>query len=159
MISPRLQAGLDHLARLMQAEAEPWWIIGSTALVLTGLDNLEPDDIDVVASGDCLRRALASAGVDEMAPRPHPRFHSSPYQRIEWQGAAPIELMGDLRVKTPVEAVRIVFESRISVLAGRSELFIPSAAEQIALLNLFGREKDLAKAARLRAFVMPRTGF
>jgi hypothetical protein len=153
MISPRLQAGLDHLAGLMQGEPEPWWVIGSTALVLTGIAGVEPDDIDVVASGSCLRRVLAKADIDEIASKPHPQFCSSPYQRIELEGATPIELMGDLHVLTRSKLARVVLESRSEIRAGTAVVFIPSIAEQIALLRLFGRGKDMAKAALLEAHV------
>lgn len=149
MISRRLQAGMDHLAGLMAGEEEPWWIIGSTALVLTGVEGIEPDDIDVVASADCLRRVLAKAGIAETAPKPHPQFRSSPYQRIEFEGATPIEFMGDLEVQTRSKPARVAFGSRSEVRLGDSVFFIPSIKEQIALFRLFGRGKDLSKAALL----------
>ena len=61
MISDQLKSGLLHLSDLMQGEATPWWIIGSTALVLSRIEGVEPDDIDVVASGDCLQARLGQS--------------------------------------------------------------------------------------------------
>ena len=40
----------------------------------------------------------------------------------------------------------VVFETRLEVAGG---LFVPSRSELIALLGLFGREKDLRRAAAL----------
>ena len=120
----------------------------------SGIEGSEPDDIDVVASGACLRRVLARAGIPEAAPKPHPQFRSSPYQRIETYGAAPIELMGDLHAQKAAKFMRIVFDHRMELTIGGSTIFIPSIAEQIALFRLFGRDKDLAKAALLEKFAV-----
>lgn len=157
MISDQLKSGLLHLSDLMQGEATPWWIIGSTALVLSRIEGVEPDDIDVVASGDCLRRVLAKANIAETPPKPHPKFSSTPYQRIKFEGATPIELMGDLAVKNSSQHIPVTFQTRIKVQIASTTLFIPSPAEQIALFHLFGRDKDLAKAAMLEQQIADQT--
>jgi hypothetical protein len=64
--------------------------------------------------------------------------------------------MGDLEVKKASKPMRIVFDNRISVVVGQSVVYVPSVTEQIALFHLFGREKDLAKAALLDAFATRR---
>ncbi|MGL4488318.1 MAG: hypothetical protein ACRCU5_02610, partial [Rhizobiaceae bacterium] len=86
----RLQTGLLRLAELMNGEVEPWWIIGSTAMVLSGVDGIQPDDIDVVADGNLLRRVLAKAQLTAFEPKPHHQFRSNPYGRIPVAGGVDI---------------------------------------------------------------------
>lgn len=73
-------------------------LIGSTAMVLIEVDNIEPDDIDDVASGVCLRQVLAKTGNAPALPTGHKKFHSVPYRRISVVNGTHIELMGDLAV-------------------------------------------------------------
>jgi hypothetical protein len=155
MISPRLFAGLNHLAGLMHEESEPWWIIGSTAMVLSGIDGIEPDDIDVVASGTCLRRVLANVGMTETASKPHPQFRSRPYQRIEFSGMThdTHRIDGRFRGSNLLENGSSGVRNPLTYPRRRCSRLVPSIAEQIALLRLFGREKDMAKAALLEAYV------
>lgn len=46
-----LYAGLhDALPELMRTFRDPWWIIGSAAMVLADIPNVAPQDIDVLCS-------------------------------------------------------------------------------------------------------------
>ena len=149
MMEPRLKSGLKELSRLMIGEGEPWWIIGSAALVLSGVVSVIPDDIDVVASGECLHRLLGRMNIAAVKPRQHERFRSNPYQRIVLPGQTPIELMGNLEVDTGGGFQPLVIHGRKKVSIEGMPLFIPPVAEQIEIFRLFGRDKDLAKAALL----------
>ena len=155
MMDVRLRSGLVELSRLMIGERERWWIIGSTALVLAGVEGVEPDDIDVVASGDCLRRLLIRAGIAQTESKRHTRFRSDPYQRIAFSGATPIELMGDLEVDTGDGFHPIQIAGREMVTIGTNTVFIPPVSEQIAIFRLFSRNKDLAKAQLLEFHQRP----
>ncbi len=147
----RLAEGLLRLAELMKGEAEPWWIIGSAALVLCGIEDIVPDDIDVVADQDTLRRLLAKAGVAEKPTAAHTQFRSSPYGRIEVDGGTDIEVQGDLELWENEAWTPLTFASRIEVAAGSATVFVPSLDEQAAILRRFGRPKDLAKAGMIDA--------
>jgi hypothetical protein len=151
MISQLLSNSLHYLANLMNKETEPWWIIGSGALVLSGVEALEPEDLDVVASSACIRRVLERVGIAEIEPSAHDKFRSIPYQRIQVPDGMDIELMGNLQVHDGSLFCPFVLTSRIPVEVAEAIVFIPSIAEQIAVLRLFGRDKDLAKAMMLEA--------
>ncbi len=146
----RLETGLFRLLELLDGEQEPWWIIGSTAMVLSGIEGIVPEDIDVVAEGDMLRRVLAKAGVTEVAPKPHNQFRSNPYARIPVAGGADIEVQGDLELFENGAWTRLNFASRVPVPLGNATLYVPCLDEQVRIFRRFGRAKDLMKAALLK---------
>ena len=129
----RLTPDLDRLAA-------PWAVIGSGALILLGAPLDEAADLDIVTNPDGAGR-LRAAWADWLAPgeakSPDGPFRSDDFARYETP-LGPVEVMGGLRVR-----------GRLLDLAGP----IPSAAEQLRILRLFGRPKDLAKAARLEAWL------
>ncbi len=141
-----------RLAELMAGEAGPWWIIGSTALVLSGIEGIVPDDIDVVGDGAMLRRVLAKAGADETDPKPHAQFRSSPYIRVKVDGGRDIEVQGDLELWENGTWTPLTFASLVQVMVGNAAVFVPVIEEQATILRRFGRAKDLAKAAMIDSF-------
>jgi hypothetical protein len=146
----RLENGLLRLVELIDGEQEPWWIIGSTAMVLSGIEGVLPDDIDVLADGDTLRRVLAKAGVSEVAPKPHYQFRSNPYSRIPVAGGVDIEVQGDLELFEHGVWTGLKFASRVPVVLGNATLYVPGLEEQFQTFLRFGRAKDLEKAALLK---------
>jgi hypothetical protein len=153
MIETRLEVGLVRLAELMAGASEPWWIIGSTAMVLAGVVGVMPDDIDVVADGKMLQRILQDANINVVEPLPHAKFRSMPYSRIKVVGGADIEFQGDLDLRENGQWQRLLIASRVQISVGEAVVFVPSLDEQLRILRRFGREKDLAKAALLEVFM------
>jgi hypothetical protein len=143
MGSADLRALFERLAPDLDAYAAPWVLIGSGALILLGVPLEEAADLDVVTSMDGARR-LRAAWAGWLAPgeakAPDGPFRSDDFARYEtpW---GPVEIMGGLRVRGA--PLRI----------GARDGAIPPAAEQLRILRLFGRPKDLAKAARLEAWL------
>lgn len=156
MISARLETGLQALAGFMTDVEKPWWIIGSAALALSGVQGVEPDDIDVVCDGETLFQLLESSGVKVLPPVPHKQFRSNPYQRIEVANGTPIELMGDLEVHDGSAFRALSINSREAVMAAGKTFYVPSITEQIAIFGMFGRGKDRAKAALLEELIRSR---
>jgi hypothetical protein len=152
-MKPRLEIGLLRLAELMKGESEPWWIIGSTAMVLSGIDYIEPDDIDVVADGAMLRRILSNAGVVEITPKPHEQFQSMPYTRMKVEGGTDLEFQGNLALFENGVWTRLTFASRIQVSLGNVAFYIPRLDEQLQIFRRFGRAKDLRKADIIESFL------
>ncbi len=126
-----------------------WWIIGSAALALSGID-VVPADIDVFAAGDVVETARAALNVQAM-PSGSDRFRSSPYFQFRPEGGLEIDFMGDLEVRVTGTWIRLYIESKREVRAGNSKLFIPSLKEQAEILRLFGRPKDQARAKLIEA--------
>ncbi|TAJ74098.1 MAG: hypothetical protein EPO51_02710 [Phenylobacterium sp.] len=140
MTPSQVTALLDRLAPDLDALAAPWSLIGSGALILLGAPLEAAGDLDVVTGVDGARRLRGAWAEWLEAGEPKPPdgpFRSEDFARYvtPW---GPVEVMGGLQVRG----------RRLDV-AGP----IPAAAEQLRILRLFGRPKDLAKAAVLEAWL------
>lgn len=124
----------------LDAFASPWSLIGSGALILLGAPVEAAADLDVVTSvagATRLRAAWAPWLAGGAGKAPDGPFRSDDFARYDtpW---GPVEVMGGLRVRgRPLEVAAP----------------IPPATEQLRILRLFGRPKDLAKAAILEAWL------
>ena len=139
MTPAEVEALFQHVAPDLDALAAPWALIGSGALILIGGPLEAAGDLDVVTGIDGagrLRSAWAGWLEADEPKAPDGPFRSDDFARYAtpW---GPVEVMGGLRVR-----------GRPLDVAGP----IPSATEQLRILRLFGRPKDLDKAARLEAW-------
>jgi hypothetical protein len=140
-VSPaELRSLFENVAPDLDAFAAPWSLIGSGALILLGAPVDDAADLDVVTGLDGAGRLRAAwAGWLETAePKaPDGPFRSEDFARYvtPW---GPVEVMGGLKVRGRPLGVSAP---------------IPGAAEQLRILRLFGRPKDLEKAARLEAWL------
>jgi hypothetical protein len=135
----RLSATLALVARALAEAGEPWWIIGSAAVVLHGAET-SVADVDVLCGEADARALIAALGGEVLLSDADPVFRSAVFGRCV--GAAlPVEVMAGLAVRG--EPVRLTTREWIGGVAA------PSREELGALLRTFGREKDLARAALL----------
>ncbi|MBV8686759.1 MAG: hypothetical protein JOZ90_07530 [Alphaproteobacteria bacterium] len=155
-LDPELGAALVEAADAAADAARPWWVIGSAAVALHGAVT-HVADVDLLMDADDAARLLRGRGI---APAPGPggdRFRSKIFAR--WSGAGlPIEVMADLDVAVAGEWRRVRLEGRRPVEVGGRTLFVPPLGELVALLRLFGRDKDLARAEAAAARCRPEGG-
>ena len=143
-----LQEALPDLQRLC---VDPWVLIGSAAARLVGA-SVEVADIDVLTSaGDADRLAehWQARRESHFEPAGAERFRSR-FARFRFAGL-PLEVMGGLQLHdtggwTSVLAGEVMFAP-----LGGMQIPVPRIAEQIRILESFGRPKDLQRAALLRA--------
>jgi len=140
MTPAELRHLFENIAADLDAFAAPWSLIGSGALILLGVPLGEAADLDVVTGVDGagrLRAAWAGWLAPEEPKTPDGPFRSDDFARYvtPW---GPVEVMGGLRIRG-----RLLEPSRP----------IPAADEQLRILRLFGRPKDLEKAVRLEAWL------
>jgi hypothetical protein len=134
---------LEGLAPDLDRLAAPYTVIGSGALILLGVPMDQAADLDVVTSVDGagrLRAAWADWIAAGEAKAPDGPFRSLDFARYETP-LGPVEVMGGLIVRGE------------PLVLGETVGAIPTAAEQLRILRLFGRPKDLAKAATLEAWL------
>lgn len=140
MTPAELRRLFENVAPDLDAFAAPWSLIGSGALILLGAPVDEAADLDVITGVDGAGR-LRAAWAGWLEPgepnAPEGSYRSEDFARYltPW---GPVEVMGGLRIR-----------GRLIAVSGP----IPSAAEQLRILRLFGRPKDLAKAAQLEAWL------
>src|SRR6185312_4305899 len=138
-MSPEFVRSAELIARVMPVDSD-WWIIGSAALALGGID-LAPRDIDVFAASDVIETARLRLDV-AAAPSYSNRFRSRPYFQFHPEGGLEIDFMGGLEVRAAGMWRNLHIESRIPTPVGNVSLFVPSLDDQAAILRLFGRPKD-----------------
>lgn len=135
-----VEALFSRLAPELDAFAAPWAVIGSGALILLGAPIETAADLDVVCGVEGAAR-LRAAWADWLEPgepkAPDGPFRSEDFARYKtpW---GPVEVMGGLKVR-----------GRVLDVPGP----IPPIGELLRILRLFGRPKDLEKAARIEAWI------
>ena len=133
----------------MTAEAaaqarDPWWIIGSAAVALHGADVPDIKDVDLLMTAADAERTLRHLGLPSRPPTSSNLFRSSVFGI--WRAPPlPVEIMGDLELGTPAGWRPVRPETREAVVVDGYRLFVPVIGELIALLQSFGRPKDLAR--------------
>lgn len=144
---PRLAGTLDLIAAAAPEFSDDWWVIGSAAAALAGADITEVRDVDLLLS-ECDAKALLArwSAAPKTPPNPSDQFRSAVFARFE-HGPLAIEAFGgfEMRVRGRWRGIEPMTRLR------RGAVFTPSTAEQIALLEAMGREKDSARIAALRA--------
>ena len=145
-----LTATLETLAAAAQDLRQPWWVFGGAAMALAGLEDLATPDIDVLAAPDDARRLIEALGGVILEDPGHGLFRSRVFGRAS-ATPVPIEVMADMDVRAGTEWTRVAFATRLPVALDAGPVFLPSLDEQIATCRLFGRPKDLQRAARLES--------
>ncbi len=144
---PQLARTLDLIAEVSPAFEDEWWIIGSAAAALAGADIAEVRDVDLLLSeGDARGLLERWAAAPKSAADASGQFRSAVFARFE-QGPLAIEAMGGFQMKVRGEWRKVAPLTRVAC----GEVFTPSIAEQIALLEAMGRDKDRIRIAALHA--------
>lgn len=148
MIDGPLQAALVAAGAAAAAHAcDPWWVIGSAAVALHGADPGHVADVDLLTSTRDAVTLLAAAGVAPDGTSDQSRFRSV-YGRWPVRSRE-IEVLGGLEIFTVQGWQAVRPATRVPVQCGPATLYIPERGDLIAILKLFRRDKDLARAAAL----------
>jgi len=146
---PRLAETLDKIAEAAAHFEDEWWVIGSAAAALAGAEILEARDVDLLLSERDARSLLSLwSGAPASPADPSNQFRSAVFARFE-SAPLPIEAFGGFEMKLRGEWRDIRLLTRIA----HGNIFTPSIAEQIALLEAMGREKDEPRIAALCALL------
>jgi hypothetical protein len=154
-MTPVPQALRDVLAAVVPPLREhcrdAWVVIGSAAVALAGAQ-VDVADLDLLTSqGDAERlMALWNAERDwAYQPTASDRFRSR-FARFLFPAMA-VEVMGGLELHVAQAWVPVRVHEIEHVACAGVDVPVPSRAEQIRILESFGRPKDLQRAQRLRA--------
>lgn len=148
MIDGALLATLRDVALLLEPTRDPWWIIGSAAVALLGVEPLEVADVDVLLSVADAERIFPACGLAALPGAPHPDFRSEVFGT--WRnGGLPVELMAGFRFRQGADWQVAAPATRCTVAVADTHVFVPERAELLGLLRSLGRPKDLARARML----------
>ena len=129
--------------------ADPWVVIGSAAAWLAGAE-VTVADVDVLTSvsdARSLARHWQARLLTTEASKDGDRFRSH-FARFDFP--VEVEVMGGLELASPDgwKAVRV--EATLTVEIDGIEVPVPTLAEQVRLLESFGRPKDQERVQRLK---------
>ncbi|HQQ97130.1 MAG TPA: hypothetical protein PLX35_07695 [Cyclobacteriaceae bacterium] len=121
-------------------------IIGSSALALSGIAIEQVNDLDLLVStrdAHFLQKAWNDRGIKDYVPGQGDLFRST-FSRFRF-AAMDMEVMGDLEVRKNGNWIPVIVAQHHTIVIGGLKVNIPTLDEQIRILTLFGREKDLTK--------------
>jgi hypothetical protein len=136
---------------------DPWILIGSAAARLAGAD-VSVADLDVLTSTRDAETLIGEWQVrrdDTSVPAGAERFRSC-YTRFHFPGL-PVEVMGGLELFGDNGWVPVQIGETDMVNMGGVAVTIPTMAEQLRILESFGRPKDLRRAALLKSLCEERS--
>ena len=135
-----LEETLAEIVRISPRFQDDWWVIGSAAIALAGVA-IEVPDVDLLLSERDARGLLTDWALPKNAADGQDRFRSV---YGEHTGTPiPIEVMGRLEVSIEGRWVPIAPNTRERIDAGGGAVYTPDVADQLALLLMFRRPKDL----------------
>ena len=146
---PRLARSLGLIVDAAPRFEDEWWIIGSAAAALCGADIADVRDVDLLLSERDASALLERwSATPRTASAPSAQFRSAVFARFE-NGALAIEVFGGFEMRVRGQWRRIAPLTR----EARGDVFTPSVAEQIGLLEAMDRAKDQPRIAALRALL------
>ncbi len=154
MMTPELCATLHSVGGAMASFPDGWWIIGSAALTLHGIDAGPVGDVDLLIEAGLADAVFDRLGITPMVLPPDPLFRSTAFAR--WGATlVPVEVMAGLDVAVAGHWQRVEPRTRQRIMKTDGPLFVPDQQELLALFRLFGRPKD---APRIRALMAEAAG-
>lgn len=125
---------------------DDWFIIGSSALALSGIE-IEVDDVDLLTStadASFLKELWKEKAHQTYEPKLGEVFRSN-FGRFQFS-KMDVEVMGNLEVNKNGVWEKLVINAFEAVSIGDFSVKIPTKQEQKRIFEYFGREKDLKKA-------------
>lgn len=152
-IDPALLLTLAATGGALANAREPWWVIGSAAMILHGAETVAADVDLLLGAGDARALAAAWGLVPEAGCSPDRRFRSDLFARCN-AFAYPVEIMAGFQVRLGARWTPVRPAARMPVVVDAVTLYVPSLDDLIDMCAAFGRPKDARRAALLR--MLPR---
>jgi hypothetical protein len=148
MLSEPHRQTLQRVADLLADARDPWWVLGSAAMALIGIDPGEIHDIDVLVSAPDAEALMHAFALTNQADGGTTHFRSD-YFLIPPLGEIRVEIMAGYHILSEAAWTPVCPATRQAIAVGPATVFVPERQDQINLLTRLGRPKD---HARLRAF-------
>ena len=149
-IKEKINQTLLSIAAELQEINPEFYVIGASAMILSGIEIGETSDIDILTTevnASKLQHLLKM--YMEVAPetKENDLFHSN-FARFNFP-LMDIEVMGNLQIRKNNIWQPVWVQEYREVLVGEIIVRIPTVEEQKRILSLFGREKDLKRLQML----------
>ena len=149
-IEERINKTLLSIATELQMIDSEFYVIGGSAMILSGIKIGETSDIDILTTEVNASKLQHSLKVYmEIAPetKENDLFHSN-FARFNLP-LMDIEVMGNLQIRKNGVWQSVWVQEYREVSIGEIIVRIPTIEEQKRILSLFGREKDLKRLQML----------
>jgi hypothetical protein len=137
---------LREIARKATEFDDDWWIIGSAAAHLVGADVGEIQDIDLLLSERDALHLLQQWPPPAPGGGPTDQFRSRVFAHFDHL-PLPVEIMAGFELRLAGAWRMIAPKTRMR----SGEIFTPSVAEQIELLQMMNRKKDQPRIMALQS--------
>jgi hypothetical protein len=148
-MTPELAETLGRISEAASHAIDPWWIIGSAAVVLHGGNVPHVKDVDLLMSARDADALLRRIGEVPRGGTGNGRFRSEVFGTWS-KPPIPVEAFGGFEVAVAGSWRRVSLATREAVTVGTARVFVPARDELVRLLESFGRPKDVERAALLR---------
>lgn len=143
-LSGPTRATIVRLAEFLEDTSDPWWILGSAAIALSGVDPGGVRDIDVLVSKRDAIGLMQIRALPNVADGGGERFKSEIFLRPAL-GDVSVEVMANYVIGQGNGWWPVELRTRQPVSVGAMTVYVPELLEQIELLERLGRPKDLCR--------------
>jgi len=149
-VTPLAPAAVQTIVRVAEELSEArddWWLFGGAAVAVHGLP-IDVADVDVLMSARDIGQLAARLGIAPERDTPVDRIRSDTW--LPWK-ALPlgVDFTAGLAVRTNERWTPLAPRTREALKVEGRTLYVPARGELIAILRLFGRPKDIARAEAL----------
>ena len=150
-IKDKITQSLASITVELQEISPDFYVIGASAMILSGIEVGETADIDILTTemNSCLLKTYM-----EISPetKEDDLFRSN-FARFKLP-LMDIEVMGDLQIKKNDIWQSVCVKEYKEIFIGNLIIKIPTIEEQKRILSLFGREKDLKRILILNHYLL-----
>lgn len=144
----------EKVATDLDGLPDDYFLIGSGALVMSGVPLEEVADIDLLTtqkSAGILRKKWADKIMEGFRPS-HADLFRSDFTRYDF-GEIQVEVMGNLQINKGSHWVPLVVHRFQFINISGCKIKLPTLKEQFRIFKFFGRPKDLKKAALIQKYL------
>ena len=147
-LDAELNTTLLRTAEWLAGNNDPWWVLGSAAIALMDIDPRGIGDIDVLVSERDALALIKRHSLKNYSDGGTDRFRSN-FFILPVLGRYRVEVMAGYKIRQADKWAPVWPKTRIPVNISGTSLWVPEATEQIEILRMLNRPKDLARAEQI----------
>ena len=154
-IKDKITQSLASITVELQEISPDFYVIGASAMILSGIEVGETADIDILTTemNSCKLQHLLKTYMEISPETQEDDLFRSNFARFKLP-LMDIEVMGDLQIKKNDIWQSVCVKEYKEIFIGNLIIKIPTIEEQKRILSLFGREKDLKRILILNHYLL-----
>ena len=154
-IKDKITQSLASITVELQEISPDFYVIGASAMILSGIEVGETADIDILTTemNSCKLQHLLKTYMEISTQTKEDDLFRSNFARFKLP-LMDIEVMGDLQIKKNDIWQSVCVKEYKEIFIGNLIIKIPTIEEQKRILSLFGREKDLKRILILNHYLL-----